>query len=109
MLRIPYSLNFGTCQRNDKDEVIEIPLEAEVRIIKRQPLDGNRPSSNHLLPRCYMWLQAKSIKDMQKRIEADKVARKYHRWPGKDKPLTFQWIENLLKKPIDGNRYYCVW
>jgi hypothetical protein len=104
MLRVPGSLNFGACQRNDKDEIIGIPPEAEVRIIQRW--DGNRRDVNHLLPRCYMWLKAKAIKDMQKRIEADKISRKY-RWKSEKK--TFTWIENLLSKPLDTNRYYCVW
>jgi len=53
MLRIPGSQNFGSCQRNGRDEIIGIPYEAEVRII--QTWDGNIPSVNHLLPRCYMW------------------------------------------------------
>jgi hypothetical protein len=99
MLRIPGSLNFGVC----KDEVIL--LEAEVRVI--QYWDGNRPSVDHLLPRCYIWLKAAEIRDMQKRIEADKISRKY-RWKLEGKK-TFTWIENLLNKPIDSNRYYCVW
>jgi hypothetical protein len=106
MLRIPGSLNFGACHRNDKDEVIDIPPNAEVRII--QTWDGNRPSVNHLLPRCYMWLKAQVIKDMQRRVEADRVNRKYRRRSG-EKKSTFQWIEKLLKKPIDSNRYYCTW
>jgi hypothetical protein len=55
-----------------------------------------------------MWLKAKAIKEMQKRIEADKVSRKYHRRSGNGK-TTFQWIENLLNKPIDSHRYYCTW
>lgn len=42
MLRIPGSLNSGAFQLNDKDEVIGIPSEAEVRVI--QTWDGNRPS-----------------------------------------------------------------
>jgi hypothetical protein len=105
MLRIPGSLNFKSCQRNNRDEIIGIPSEAEVRII--QHWDGNRPSVNHLLPRCYIWLKSAAIKDMQKRIEADKVSRKY-RWKSEGKK-TFTWIENLLNKPLDSNRYYCVW
>ena len=44
---------------------------------------------------------------MQKRIEADKISRKY-RWKSEEKK-TFPWIEKLLNKPIDSNRYYCVW
>jgi len=109
MLRIPGSLNFGACQRNDRDEIIGIPPEAEVRII--QHWDGNRPSANHLIPRCYMWLKAAEIKDMQRRIEADKISRyksrKYYQRPSREK--RFQWIENLLNKPIHDHRYYCTW
>jgi len=106
MLRIPGSLNFGACQRNDKDEIIGIPSDAEVRII--QEWNGNRPSANHLIPRCYMWLKAASIKDIQNRIEADKVSRKY-RWKPEEKKKTFQWIEKLLQRPLDNHRYYCTW
>jgi len=73
MLRIPGSLNFGACQRDDKDEITGIPLEAEVRVV--QCWDGNRPSIDNLLPRCYIWLKAAAIKDIQRRIEADKIAR----------------------------------
>src|SRR5262249_39987112 len=101
-------LNFGSCQRNDKDEIVGIPPEAEVRIIQRW--DGNRPSVNHLIPRCYVWLKAAAIQDMQKRIEADKVSRKYHGRSGNEKKkTTFQWIEKLLQRPLDSNRYYCTW
>jgi hypothetical protein len=108
MLRIPGSLNFGALLRNDKDEIIGIPYEAEVRII--QTWDGNRPDVNHLLPRCYMWLKSKAIKDMQERIEADRKSRKYRRLYGdRDKKTTFQWIEKLLEKPLDNYRYYCTW
>jgi len=106
MLRIPGSLNFGACQRNDKDEIIGIPYEAEVRII--QTWDGNRPDINHLLPRCYIWLKSAAIKDMQERIAADKVSRKYS-WSRKEEKKIFPWIEKLLNKPLDSNRYYCVW
>jgi len=105
MLRIPGSLNFGACHKNDKDEIIDIPSEAEVRVI--HTWDGNRPDVNHLLPRCYIWLKSAAIKDMQKRIEADKISREY-RWKLEEKK-TFPWIEKLLNKPIDSNRYYCVW
>jgi len=97
------------CQRNDKDEIIGIPPEAEARIIQRW--DGNRPSANDLIPRCYNWLNAESIRDMQRRIEADKISRsksrKYYQRPSKEK--RFQWIENLLNKPIlSDHRYYCT-
>jgi hypothetical protein len=116
MLKIPGSLNFGACQRNDKDEIIGIPPEAEVGVIQRW--DGNRPSVNHLLSHCYIWIQAKAIKDIQRRRKAEQTASKYRnhnnndRWSEdreKENRRTFRWIEKLLDKPIDGQRYYCVW
>lgn len=107
MLRIPGSLNFGACQRNDRDEIIGIPPEAEVRVI--QSWDGNRPSANHLLVRCYNWLKSTEIREMRDRIEADKKSMKYRRWFGNNEKTTFEWVEKLLNKPIDANRYYCVW
>jgi len=108
MLRIPGSLNFGACHKNDTDEIIDIPSEAEVRVI--HTWDGIRSDVNHLLPRCYIWLKSAAIKDMQDRIEEDKKSRKYRRIYGdREKKRTFQWIENLLNKPIDSNRYYCTW
>jgi hypothetical protein len=107
MLRIPGSLNFRACRRNERDEIIGKPSEAEVRVI--QYWDGNRPSVNHLLPRCYIWLKSAAIKDMQERIERDKLTR-FSRWKRDIQSCNkFPWIENLLNKPIDANRYYCTW
>jgi hypothetical protein len=107
MLRVPGSLNFGVCHRNDNDEVIGIPPEAEVRVI--QGWDGSRPDVSHLIPRCYNWLKSIEIREMKERIEADKKSMKYRRWFGNNEKTTFEWIEKLLNKPIDTNRYYCVW
>ena len=105
MLRIPGSLNFGASHRNDKDD---IPPEAEVRVV--QLWDDDRPSANHLLVRCYNWLKATEIRDMNERIEADKKSRKYHRWFGnREEKSTFPWIEKLLEKPLGNYRYYCTW
>jgi hypothetical protein len=107
MLRVPGSLNFGVCHRNDNDEVIGIPPEAEVRVI--QGWDGSRPDVSHLIPRCYNWLKSIEMREMKERIEADKKSMKYRRWFGNNEKTTFEWIEKLLNKPIDTNRYYCVW
>jgi len=53
-----------------------------------------------------MWLKAAAIKEMQNRIERDKSTR-FSRWNIRNNK--FQWIENLLNKPIDSNKYYCTW
>jgi hypothetical protein len=44
---------------------------------------------------------------MQKRIAADKVSRKY-RWSRKEEKKIFPWIEKLLNKPLDSNRYWRI-
>lgn len=48
MLRIPGSLNSNQVRFGDKDKIIEIPYEAEVRVIRY--CDGNKPSIKPLLP-----------------------------------------------------------
>jgi hypothetical protein len=46
---------------------------------------------------------------MQERIERDKLTR-FSRWKRDIQSCNkFPWIENLLNKPIDANRYYCTW
>jgi hypothetical protein len=106
MLRIPGSLNSKRIQFNGRGEIIgEIPPEAEVRIIRRW--DGNKPSIKPLLTPYYVWLQDAAIKDIQRRRRAEQKSRKYHRRPGDKK--TIGWIENLLDKPLDNFRKYCIW
>jgi hypothetical protein len=109
MLRIPGSLNANPDNglvKFDKGQIVEILPEAEVRVI--QSWDGNRPPADHLLPRCYNWLKSIEIRDMQRRIERDKMFRG-KKWKVINETMTFPWIEKLLEKPIDNYRYFCVW
>jgi len=109
MLRVPFSLNSKYIQFDDIDNIISIPPEAEVRIIKSW--DGTRPSIRPLLTPFYISLQGAICKDIQRRKKEELMARKYrhlhHQRPVEKK--TFQWIERLLEKPLDvEGRYYCV-
>ena len=106
MLRIPGSLNSKRIQFNDRGQTIgDIPSEAEVRIMQRW--DCNRPSIEHLLTRCYIWLQAEAIKDLQRRRKAEQKFGKSHRRLRDKMPIT--WIEKLLDNPLDNFRKYCIW
>jgi len=110
MLRVPFSLNSKYIQFDDIDNIISIPPEAEVRIIKSW--DGTRPSIIPLLTPFYISLQGAISKDIQRRKKEELMARKYnhlhHQRPVEKK--TFHWIERLLEKPLDvEGRYYCVW
>jgi hypothetical protein len=74
-LRIPGSLNSNQLRFNKNDEIIGIPLEAEVRVI--QYWDGERPSIKSLLPRYYIWRRALMTKDLDIQMEAE---QKYRQW-----------------------------
>jgi hypothetical protein len=103
--RIPGSLNSSRVRFNEKVEIIDIPPDAEVRVV--QCWDGNKPSIKPLLSRYYIWRQAAVARDIDKQMDA----RKYNHWRsrGKDGKKTFQWIEKLLDKPLGDHRYYCIW
>jgi hypothetical protein len=59
MLRIPGSLNSNQDRFNERGEIVDIPPEAEVRVV--QYWDGYRPPIKPLLPRYYIWLQSQGI------------------------------------------------
>ncbi len=112
MLRIPGSLNSNQVRFNDKGEIVDIPPEAEIRVI--QHWDGNRPSIKPLLPQYYIWLQDAVARDIDKQIEEVQNARKYRKYPNHQQmkvdwiKLRYGYIENLLDKPLDDFRKYCI-
>jgi hypothetical protein len=109
MLRIPGSLNYGLVRSNEKGQIIDIPHEAEVRVVRYG--DGNRPSIEPILTQYYIWLQVQAVNDIHRRKEAELNARKfrkYHRKQG-NKKHTINWIEKLINKPLDDSRKYCIW
>lgn len=107
-MRIPGSVNYKYIQFNeDKSQIINIPYEAEVRIIK--PWNGIRYDvESSLLTQYYIWLQAEAVNDKEDKIRRARLYdRKHkncsHRWPEK-----IDWIERLLNKPLDDFRECCV-
>jgi hypothetical protein len=84
------------------ENIIGIPLEAEVRVI--QYWDGERPSINSLLPRYYIWRRALMAKDLDIQMEAE---QKYRQWD-KNKKNAISWIERLVDKPLSDHRKFCI-
>jgi hypothetical protein len=104
MLRIPGSLNSNQVRFNEKYEIVDIPPEAEVRVV--QHWDGYKPPIKPLLPRYYIWLQAADARDIDKQMEAMKYEdKKYRRRQAKN---TIDWIENLLEIPLEDFRKYII-
>jgi len=110
MLRIPGSLNANPDNNlvkfDEKGQIMEILPEAEVSIMKYW--DGNRPSIKPLMPRYYIWLQAAVARHLDKQMESGLSRRKDWRSQS-DRKKQYQWIENLLNKPIHDHRKYCIW
>jgi len=105
MLRIPGSLNSSQV-RFDKGRIIDIPPEAEVRVI--QYWDGNRPSIKPLMPRYYIWLQADIARDIDRQMEYK--IKEGRNVVNNRLTKSIGWIEKLLKTPLDvEGRYYCTW
>ncbi len=95
-MRIPGSLNSKYFQYNeDKSQIIDIPYEAEVRVIK--PWNNIRYNvGSSLLTQYYIWLQVEAVNDIEDKIRRAKLYdRKHkncsHRWPER-----IDWIERLL-------------
>jgi hypothetical protein len=104
-LRVPGSLNSNQIIFDESGKIIDIPAEAEVRVI--QYWDGERPSIKPLLPRYYIWRRALMAKDIDEQMEAEQKAtrRKYRQW---DKKNTISWIERLVDKPLNDHRKFCI-
>jgi hypothetical protein len=103
MLRIPENLNSNQVRFNDKDEIIEIPYEAEVRVIRYW--DGNKPSIKPLLPQYYIWLQSAVVRDLDKQMESMNYIYFVNK---RGTNNTIEWIERLLDTPLNDYRRYCI-
>jgi hypothetical protein len=109
MLRVPGSLNSKLVQFDNKGRIIDIPYDAKVRVVKHW--DGNTPSIKHvLLMQYYIWLQSAVIRNLQR--EKEEKSKYRHTYGRARKCMNihdYDWIENLLNKPIPTHRNYCVW
>jgi hypothetical protein len=75
-LRVPGSFNSKYIQFNHKGDIIGIPPEAEVQIIKRW--DGNIPNVEPLLTQYYIWLRAIAVNEINERIDRARHPRHNH-------------------------------
>lgn len=112
MLRIPGSLNSNQVKFED-GWIVDIPPEAEVRVVHGRCWDENRPSIKPLLPQFYIWMQAKVIRNLDKQFEAIQNAKKYNYLSninrrGIKKNNTTTWIEKLLDTGLDDYRKYII-
>jgi hypothetical protein len=106
-LRVPGSLNSNQVHFDDKGEIVDIPPEAEIRVV--QYWDGNGPSIKPLLPRYYIWLESELDKSLDKQIELENKQESWSRrrrgYRGKN---TINWIEKLIETPLSDFRKCCI-
>lgn len=108
MLRVPSSLNSSCIQFNDRGKIIDIPYDSRVRI--EEPWNGNIPTVERpLLMQCYKYLQFSSLLDIRRR----KVEQRKYRLYGRAKSINlnpgYDYIEQLINKPIGDYRKFCIW
>jgi non-catalytic primase subunit PriX-like protein len=108
MLRIPGSLNSNQVVFNEAGQIIDIPPEAEIRVVYGRYWDGNKPSIQPLLPQYYIWLQAAVARKLDREMQAIKHNRFANRRTGKGTKNTIDWIEKLLHTPLDDFRKYSI-
>ncbi|HEX5187602.1 MAG TPA: hypothetical protein VFV86_12000, partial [Nitrososphaeraceae archaeon] len=95
MLRVPGSLNSKCVFKGMKAD--------DSRVIIMNPWDSFRPSIFNQLGTYYSYLISEEIKNLKKEINRDNDFRRY------SSTFEIQWIENLLKTPLDDYRKFCLW
>lgn len=116
MLRIPGSLNAKLVRFDNRHNIVDIPPEAYVKVVK--PWDGvSAQIGPSIVRKYYTWLRAEEIRDIERRRAREakyKVwSRKYGHIYGRTRGCMnlpdYAYIEKLIKKPIETHRNYCVW
>src|SRR5215813_6709484 len=91
----------------DKRKIINIPSEAEVKIIK--PWNGIRYKvRSSLLTQYYIWSQVEAVNDIENKLRRARLYDRrhkncHHRWPEK-----IDWIERLRKCFTIYNRHSII-
>jgi hypothetical protein len=110
MIRIPGSYNAKYIQFDEKDEVVNIPTQSEVKIV--QPWDGYRPNIRWLLEDYWVYLIQERTNEKLAILRDDKKrVRLEIKYPNRCRRQTsgkIDWIESLYAKPLDDFREYCI-
>src|SRR5215469_9517420 len=105
MVRIPWSYNSKYVQKNDKNEIISLPLQSQVKILHRW--DGYRPNIRWILEGYWTFLIQERNNEALERLRQDQKRIRYEiRYPNPyrkfyDQLGTIDWIESLYNKPLD--------
>jgi hypothetical protein len=108
MVRIPGSFNTKYARFGNKDEILDMPPQSEVKIVQRW--DGYRPSIKWLLKDYWVYLlQEKNNQALDDLHREQKSIRRNRITPSSNQVNKIGWIESLYTKPLDDFREFCVW
>ena len=112
MIRIPYSFNSKYIQFNDKDQIVNIPPESQVKIVYRS--DGYRPNIRRLLEGHWTYLIQERNNEVLRRLHNEQKRLRFQwKYPNRNihqhqQTSKSDWIDKLLQNPLDDFRKYCI-